>query len=253
MSAITKQLDVTLAAAPEIDPIPGPPPPDPTLDDSVAQFVISTPVRQIIGRGSVSLNIAPATPDKYSHRLLQLQRMMALIQETGDQSYLQPLLREVSQFVDEFQSLHIDIAKLKRHLETFRDREIDLAKNELDALQRQHESILNAKDLSEQELQQQVEQYEVELQDLRKHVEVLRERELDLATSELNELQGQWGECFQTQDEFIKALARQGEQLKDLAEQLKNQQEQHARDVESIAALQSQVSRNLDDIQFSNL
>jgi hypothetical protein len=199
-----------------------------SADDSFVKFVNSTPVKQIRNRDDLvaPISIASDTPSRYAKRLGHIQTLSSQLQQNSNDQYsLNTLLRELSSFVNEFQSVYVDIAKMKRHVETIKDREIDLASSELSLLQQQYEDIILARHASEQELVEKTQKYESDIQELRKQVEVNRDREIDLATSELSELLEQWGLCFQSQDVWLQTLARQTESLKEVSGKLADKEE----------------------------
>ncbi len=155
-----------------------------TIDEARA-WVQSTPVKQITGHDGVLM----ATPRRYESRLRSLQQLCRGHESTS----LPPsLAAELLAFLDDFQGMYADIAKMKHHLDTLREREIDLAKTEIESLQQHFDAILHQQD----DHHAVIEQYEAQIRDMCSHIDALRDRELDLANNELIELNQQFGACM---------------------------------------------------------
>lgn len=206
-----------------------------------AHFVQSTPVRQIIGRDAAPFTISKGTPARYAQRLQKLQDMIREIQETQDPALVIELLQALSMFIEDFQSLHIDIVKLRNHLEVMKERELDLANSELEALRNQCDLVINDKNQTVEELRAQIDSYKSNLTQLRLNIETMKDRELDLATTELSDLQQQWEEFYQAQQQHIGLLANQSAALSDLSQALKQKEIQNEKSTARISELEDMV------------
>jgi hypothetical protein len=189
-------------------------------------FVNSTPVKQVLVRDTMAapFTVSKGTPARYASRLQTLRDLILQLQLENDPELLNELVFQLSMFIDEFQTMHIDIVKLKNHLELIRERELDLANSELEQLREQHEAFVMAASDAQGELGQQVEHYRNNLGQLRATLENFKDKELDLATSELSDLQMQWENCMAAQDSYLRTIASQSASLLELTSTLHRQE-----------------------------
>ena len=209
-------------------------------DASDNAFVLSTPVRQVMG-AAVPFTVSKGTPARYAYRLNALRELILQLQLEYEPELVNQLVIDLSVFIDEFQGMHIDLVKLKNHLEMIRERELDLANSELEALRLQHEAFINAANDKEDELASQVVTYQANISQLRSQLENFKDKELDLATSELGDLQRQWEGCMNTQDEYIRMIAEQNSALVDLSAKLKAHEDQSVHSQSTIESLNQRV------------